>query len=132
MVMMPPGVYGSGTGAAGAGAAAIGGRLLTSSLDGTLRLWDVSADLMSLEVCLCPCVSFVGIGRTKRLTNDNTSVLQRDNTTRTRFLINVVCDAACSLCAALHTAAAADVHYSCRAYQGSWSSCFWFTVYDTR
>ncbi|CAM9840170.1 unnamed protein product, partial [Ectocarpus sp. 8 AP-2014] len=62
MVMMPLGVYGSGTGAAGAGAAATGGRLLTSSLDGTLRLWDVSADLMSLEGEAERCLRVYNVG----------------------------------------------------------------------
>lgn len=49
MLVLPPGAYG----AAAAGGASTSARrecLLTSSMDGTLRLWDVSADLMSLEV----------------------------------------------------------------------------------
>lgn len=53
MLVLPPGVYGAA--AAGGGAASASARrerLLTSSMDGTLRLWDVSADLMSLEVCV--------------------------------------------------------------------------------
>ncbi|CAN0183209.1 unnamed protein product, partial [Ectocarpus sp. 4 AP-2014] len=66
MVMLPPGVYGSGTGAgasgAGDGAAAAGGRLLTSSLDGTLRLWDVSADLLSLEGEAERCLRVYNVG----------------------------------------------------------------------
>lgn len=52
MLMLPSGVYGaatSGLAADGRGLARCR-RLLTSSMDGTLRLWDVSADLMSLEV----------------------------------------------------------------------------------
>lgn len=52
MLLLPPGVYeaipaGSSTAAP---ASAKCERLLTASLDGTLRLWDISADLMSLEV----------------------------------------------------------------------------------
>ncbi|CAM9591782.1 unnamed protein product [Ectocarpus sp. 12 AP-2014] len=66
MVMLPPGLYGSGTGGAGAGAgagaAAAGGRLLTSSLDGTLRLWDVSADLLSLEGEAERCLRVYNVG----------------------------------------------------------------------
>lgn len=61
-ITLPPGLYSadgaaSGDGGGGSGFAAGGAapceRLLTSSLDGTLRLWDVSADVLSLEVRLC-------------------------------------------------------------------------------
>lgn len=63
MLRLPPGAYGAVAGAgAGAGAPAStrsDERILTSSLDGTLRLWDVSADVMSLEVCLCLHVLYI-------------------------------------------------------------------------
>lgn len=66
MLVLPPGAYGSAaaTGGVGSGAASASARrecLLTSSLDGTLRLWDVSADLMSLEVCVAG--AFCGVWR---------------------------------------------------------------------
>lgn len=48
MLRLPPGAYGAGASAS----TRSDERILTSSLDGTLRLWDVSADVMSLEVCL--------------------------------------------------------------------------------
>lgn len=49
--MLPPGVYGEADAGRGAGSAG-GQRLLTASMDGTLRLWDVSVDLLSLEVSM--------------------------------------------------------------------------------
>ena len=53
MLVLPPGAYGAANSAAGAASTSVRTEcLLTSSLDGTLRLWDVSADLMSLEVCI--------------------------------------------------------------------------------
>lgn len=61
MLMLPPGVYGpTSTGERRASASCR--RLLTSSMDGTLRLWDVTPDLMSLEVILLSrrCIHFSG------------------------------------------------------------------------
>lgn len=48
MILLPKGTYGASAGGGRGGAANI--RLLTSSLDKQLRLWDISADVMSLEV----------------------------------------------------------------------------------
>ncbi|CAN0322878.1 unnamed protein product, partial [Laminaria digitata] len=51
LLVLPPGVYGEADAGRGAGSER-GQRLLTASMDGTLRLWDVSVDLLSLEVCM--------------------------------------------------------------------------------
>eukprot|EP00903_Cladosiphon_okamuranus_P017264 g15909.t1 len=61
MLVLPPGAYG----AAGGGPAPASARrecLLTSSVDGTLRLWDASADLMSLEGEAERCLRVLNVG----------------------------------------------------------------------
>ncbi|CAM9915274.1 unnamed protein product, partial [Hapterophycus canaliculatus] len=64
-ITLPPGLYGTGSGGVSgvaAGGAAPCERLLTSSLDGTLRLWDVSADVLSLEGEAERCLRVFNVG----------------------------------------------------------------------
>lgn len=55
MLLLPPGVYGGNNDGGddeteGIRHASHGRHLLTSSMDGTMRVWDISVNLLSLEV----------------------------------------------------------------------------------